>query len=723
MTVARPGTQRPLSSDSGTITRRGFLRKTLQGGAGLSLAVMLPGCTKNEDSKSFDITSESFEANIFVTIHTDNRVSVTIPKLEMGQGTYTGLATLVAEELDADWGQVVVNTAPADSKRYGPQGTGGSSSMRTSFTPMREAGAAARQMLVAAAAQRWGVSAKEIDVKKGVLRHRKTHQQATLGELAALAATQAVPTTVTLKDPKNFTLIGKTLPRKDSGKTDGTAVFAQDMQLPGMLTALVAHPPRFGAQLTDVDSTAAKTVPGVVDVLQMENSVAVLAKTFWQAKKARDRLKISWDESTAFQQSTEELYAQYHQLAESPGVIAQQVGDPELAFETAHKIIEASYECPFLAHAPMEPLNCIVQLSNKRAELWYGCQTQTQDQQAIAKLLGIAPENVLINTLLAGGTFGRRLTHDYVVEATRIAQAFGKPIPIKLVWTREDDTQGGYFRPMTVHALKAGLDNKGNIIAWRHRIVGQSINQSLGYGESNPDLSLVEGAVDLPYHIPNLSIEQHIVDLPLPVLYWRSVAHSHTAFAKEMFINELAAKTRQDPLALRIKLLAKHPRQRNLLQLAAEKAGWSTPLPAGKARGIAVHESFHSLVAQVAEVTVKDTGQYQIDKVNCVVDCGLAVNPDVVTAQMEGGIGFGLSPALFSEITLKEGKVEQSSFHNYPVLRMPQMPAVEVTIMPSNEPPTGVGEPGVPPIAPAVAGALYAATGIAKRRLPFGTRV
>ena len=713
-----------VSTTNTSVTRRTFLRKSVQSGAGLSLAFMLPGCGKWDPGTADAVTETgpSFEPNAFIKISTDNKITVVITKLEMGQGTYTGLATVVAEELDADWDQIVVESALVDAKRYGPQGTGGSSSIRTTYTPMREAGAAARHMLIAAAATYWQVAVEEIEVKRGTLRHTASKRQATFGELATLAAQQPIPASITLKDPKTFTLIGKTLPRKDRGKTDGTAVFTQDIQLPGMLTAVVAHSPRFGAKLVNVDSIAAKAVSGVVDVVLLENAVAVLAQTFWQAKKARDLLKIDWNEESAFQQSTEELFVQYHQLAELSGASARREGDPEAAFKMAHQTIEASYEFPFLTHAAMEPMNCVVQIKDKQAEFWYGCQSQTQDQKAIAKLLGFEPEQVKINTLLAGGSFGRRLTYDYVLEATRIAKAFSKPVPIKLVWTREDDTQGGYFRPMMVHKLKAGLDKQGNIIAWQQRIVGQSIMTSLygGLGSNTVDRSTVEGAVSLPYQIPNLAIEQHIVDLPVPILYWRSVDHSHTAFAKEAFIDELAINTQQDPVAFRMKLLANHPKHRKVLQLAAEKAHWGEPLPLGKARGVALHESFNTIVAQVAEVSVAEDGNYRVEKVTCVVDCGLAVNPDVVTAQMEGGIGFGLSPALLSEITFKDGRVVQSSFHDYQVVRMKDMPDIQVHIVPSSEPPTGVGEPGVPVIAPAVANALYAATGSSKRSLPFG---
>lgn len=719
-----------------TVSRRDFLRKTAQLGGGLTLALMIPGCGKSGTREAAQIGVSSFEANAFVRISTDNKVSVLIKHVEMGQGAYTGLATLVAEELDADWDQIVTESAPADSKRYsnlyyGMQGTGGSNSIANSYTQMREAGATARHMLVAAAANLWHVNANEIDVKKGTLFHRSTDRQTTFGELADRAAQQSVPETITLKDPLNFTLIGKKLSRKDIGKTNGTAIFTQDIQLPGMLTAVVAHPPRFGTTLVDFDATEAKTIPGVVDVVRADNTVAVIADSFWQAKKGRDALKITWNEDNAFQKSSDELFTQYHKLAESPGSIAKQVGDVESAFKAAEHIVEASYEFPFLAHAAMEPLNCVIQIkgtpTEAQVEIWNGCQFQTVDQNAVASLLGIKPEQVKINTLLAGGSFGRRANphSDYVLEAARIAKAYGKNIPIKLVWTREEDTKAGYFRPMYVHKLKAGLDKQGNIIAWQHRIVGQSIAAGTAFEvivKNGIDPMSVEGAINLPYDIPNLSVELHTVDLPVPVLWWRSVGSTHTAHSTETFIDKLAAVTKQDPVAYRIKLL-QNPKHQKVLKLAAEKAHWGTPLPQGRARGIAVHQSFGTTVAQVAEVQFEKDGDYRVEKVTCVVDCGLAVNPDVIAAQMEGGIGFGLSPVLLSEITFNNGKVVESSFHDYQVARMGNMPDVDVHIASSSEAPTGVGEPATPVIAPAVENALHAAIGTSRDRLPLGLSI
>jgi isoquinoline 1-oxidoreductase beta subunit len=611
------------------------------------------------------------------------------------------------------------------------QGTGGSNSIANSYTQMREAGAAARHMLLAAAAELWQVKADEIEVNQGTLYHRSSKRQATFGELADLAAQQTVPETITLKDPSNFTLIGKKLSRKDIGKTDGTAIFTQDIQLPGMLTAVVAHSPRFGATLVDFDATKAKIIPGVVDVVRADNTVAVIADSFWQAKKGRDALKINWNEDNAFQKSSDELFTQYHKLAESPGTLAKQVGDVESAFKAAEHIVEASYEFPFLAHSAMEPLNSVVQIAGESAEaqveIWNGCQFQTVDQNAVASHLGIKPEQVKINTLLAGGSFGRRANphSDYVIEAVRIAKAYGKNVPIKLVWTREQDTQAGYYRPMYVHKLKAGLDKQGNITAWQHRIVGQSIAAGTLYEQyvtNGIDFMSVEGATNLPYNIPNLSVELHTVDLPVPVLWWRSVGSTHTAHSTETFIDKLAAVTKQDPVAYRIKLL-NNPKHKKVLKLAAEKAHWGTPLPEGRAQGIAVHKSFGTTVAQVAEVQLGNAGEYRVEKVTCAVDCGLAVNPDVIAAQMEGGIGFGLSPAILSAITFNDGKVVESSFHDYQVARMGDMPDVEVHIVASNEAPTGVGEPATPVIAPAVENALFAATGASRSRLPYGAKL
>jgi isoquinoline 1-oxidoreductase beta subunit len=500
-----------------------------------------------------------------------------------------------------------------------------------------------------------------------------------------------------------------------------------------MLVAVVAHAPRFGATLKSVDSSATQRISGVRTVVEMPAGVAVLATHFWAAKKGRDALKIEWDESAAFRQSSADILADYRKLAATPGAIARNDGDAAKALAGAVRTLEASFEFPYLAHAAMEPLNCVVKLDADACEVWNGEQFQTVDQGAVAEVVGLKPEQVKINMLYAGGSFGRRANpaSDYVREAAYIAKALavtGKlGVPVKLVWTREDDTRAGYYRPLYLHTLKAGLDADGNVIAWQHRIVGQSIltgTPMAGMMKDGVDPTSIEGAATLPYAIPNLSVDLHSPKLGVPVQWWRSVGSTHTAFSTETFVDELAVAAGKDPVAYRRALLAKQPRHLGVLELAADKAGWSRPLAAGtpgekRGRGVAVHESFHTYVAQVVEVTVKKDGSFAVDRVVCAVDCGIAVNPDVVRAQMEGGIGYGLSAALHGAITLKDGAVEQSNFHDYPPLRMNEMPQIEVYIVPSAEKPTGVGEPGTPVIAPALANALAAATGKRLRNLPL----
>jgi isoquinoline 1-oxidoreductase beta subunit len=715
-------------------SRREFLKVIGIAGAGLTIGVSLSpaGSAAETHKASGRRTNGAFVPNAFIRINPDNSVAVVIKHLEMGQGTYTGLATLVAEELDADWSQIVAESAPADASRYnnllmGPtQGTGGSTAMANSFEQMRRAGAVARAMLVAAAAEEWDVPVSQITVRNGVVNHGSSGRRATFGELSALAAGRPVPdpASVTLKDPKNFRYIGKSLPRKDVGKIDGTAIFTQDVRMAGMLTAVVLHPPRFGAKVKTVADRQARDSAGVVDVLQIPGGVAVLATDFWSAKKGRDLLEVEWDESEAFRYSSPKLLEEYRALADKPGRAARDDGDASAALSGAAKVIEATYEFPYLAHATMEPMNCVVRVQDGSCEIWNGAQLHTVDQSLVASLLGIQPDQVTINTLYAGGSFGRRANpaSDYVVEAAHIARA-KKGTPVKLVWTREDDTRAGYFRPMYVHKIRGALDAEGNPLAWEQRVVGQSILAGTPFEEfaikDGIDASSVEGASTLPYKVPNLRVDLHTVDSGVPVQWWRSVGHTHTAYSTETFIDELAAAADQDPFEFRVALLEDHPRHLGVLKLAAEKANWGSPLPEGRARGIAVHESFSSFVAQVAEVSLQDDGGFRVERVVCAVDCGIAVNPDVIVAQMESGIGYGLSPLLMSEITLDDGKVVQSNFHDYQVLRIEQMPQIEVHIVPSAEPPTGVGEPGTPVIAPAVANALFAATGKPFHRLPL----
>jgi isoquinoline 1-oxidoreductase beta subunit len=691
------------------------------------------GATRRAAAAAMPASGAPFTPNAFLRIGADNSVTVIAKHLEMGQGAYTGIATIVAEELDADWAQVRVESAPADAKRYANlafgtiQGTGGSSAMANSWNQLREAGAKARAMLLAAAASDWHVPASELTVSKGVVSHEATKRAANFGSLVKTAATLPVPDQVTLKDPKDFKLIGHKAARVDAAaKTDGTAEFTLDVVLPGMLVALLKRPPQFGATVRSFDATAASAVPGVVKVLQVPRGVAVVAKSFWAAKQGRDALRIEWDDSKAEKRSSADLMEEYRRLADQPSLSARKEGDTERALRDATQKVTASYEFPYLAHAPMEPLDTVVKLSATSCEIWAGDQFQTVDQMNAARTAGLDPQQVSIHTLYAGGSFGRRanLGSDYIVEAVSIAKAYGADgTPIKLQWTREDDIHGGLYRPMYFHKLEAGLNAQGQLTAWRHVIVGQSIMADTMFAamiKDGIDGTSVEGAANIAYAIPNIAVNLATTKTGVPVLWWRVVGSSHTTFAVEAFIDEVAHAAGVDGFTFRRKLLEHHPRLKGVLELAAEKAGWSSaPLPAGRGRGVAVAEAFKTYVAQVAEVSVDKDGHVTVDRVVCAVDCGTAINPDIIAAQMEGGIGFGLGAVRFGAITLKDGRIEQDNFNSYRVLRMNEMPKVEVHIMPSTEAPTGVGEPGVAPVGPAVANAIFAATGRRMHVLPF----
>jgi isoquinoline 1-oxidoreductase beta subunit len=676
----------------------------------------------------------AFAPNAFLRVAPDNSVTVIAKHVEMGQGAYTGIATIVAEELDANWQDVRVESAPADAKRYanlafGMQGTGGSSAMANSWMQLREAGAKARAMLVSAAAAQWRTPASELTTRDGSVHHAATNRTATYGSLASAAARLPVPDKVALKSPKDFRLIGHQAPRVDvPPKTDGTAQFTLDVTFPGMLVALLQRPPLFGATVRSFDASAAKAVPGVVSVVQVPGGVAVVAKGFWAAKQGRDALKIEWDDSKAEKRTSDAIMAEYRQLAEQPGASARKDGDATQALAGAAKKISATYSFPYLAHAPMEPLDAVVKLTADSCEIWAGDQFQTVDQGNAARTAGLDPQQVKIHTLYAGGSFGRRANarSDYIVEAVSIARALGaNGTPVKLQWTREDDIHGGVYRPMYFHKLDAGLSADGKLVGWRHRIVGQSILGGTPFAsamiKNGIDATSVEGAANMAYAIPNISVELTTTQTGVPVLWWRVVGSSHTAFAVEAFIDEAAHAAGKDPFVFRRDLLAHEPRMRAVLELAARKAGWdpAKPLPKGRGRGIAVAEAFKTFVAQVAEVSVDKDGNVKVERVVCAVDCGTPINPDVIAAQMEGGIGFGLGAVLHSAITLKDGKVEQNNFDGYQVLRIAEMPKVEVHIVPSGEAPTGVGEPGVAPVGPAVANAIFAATGKRLHSLPF----
>lgn len=720
------------------VSRRNFLKA----GVGLTVAVMLPACTNEpdalDDASEFKQELFTFIPNAFVRIGSDDTVTIVAKHLEMGQGTYTGLATIVAEELDAHWGQVEVVAAPADAKKYnnldwGPyQGTGGSSAISNAYKQMREAGAAARAMLVQAAAKQWEASVDEIEVNKGVLSYRG--KEVTFGKIVDLAATMDVPTNVTLKDPKDFKLIGQHMPRKDSqSKTNGQAIFTQDIQLDNMLVAVVAHPPRFGATLKFVNDNQARLVDGVVDVVKIPTGVAVVAHSYWMAKKGRDALEITWDEENAYQGSSEQIIADYKALAQKPGLIASQQGDALGELKKAKKnTITHEYTFPFLAHAAMEPMNCVIQFKGAQCEVWNGNQLHSVDQFALSSVFGIKPEQVKINTLFAGGSFGRRgNSHsDYQVEAASIVKALNTQYPVKLIWSREDDMRAGYYRPMYVHKLNATLDMQGLPKAWHHTIVGQSIAAGTAFEgmmvKDGVDSTSVEGANNLPYKMPHVQVDLHTTNasVGVPILWWRSVGGTHTAYATEVFIDQLAKQAGIPPIDYRLAMLKNEPRHVGVLRVAAEKAKIILgPEGTQHGQGVAVHKSFNTYVAQVVDVTVDADNNLKVDRVICAVDCGVAVNPDVIRAQVEGSIGFALTAALSGEITLENGIVKQSNFDTYPALRIADMPKVEVHIIPSAESPTGIGEPPVPPFAPALANAIFAATGKHITQLPIGDQL
>ena len=708
-------------SEDQQMSRRDFLKSGAALGGGLVIACYLP-----QLGSAWGGDATAFSPNAFLRIAGDGTTTVIVGKAEMGQGVYTSLPMLVAEELDCDWRKIRVEAAPVapayNHTTFGMMVTGGSSSVWSEWERLSTAGASARLMLVQAAAESWRVSPGSCRTENGVVLG-PAGKRLGYGELAAKAAKLPVPKHVKLKDPKDYRLLGKPIRRTDSAaKSDGTAVFGIDVQAPGMLTALIVRPPVFGATLKSMDATKAKKIAGVRLVLAIPAGVAVVADGFWQAKKGRDQLEIVWDEGQGSRLSTPGMRDEYARLAATPGLAARREGDAEAALSGAARLLKAEYEVPYLAHSPMETLNCFVDLKPDSCLIRTGSQFQTVDRSAAAKAAGLKPEQVTLETTLLGGGFGRRANpaSDFVIEAVQLARVLRQPV--KVIWTREDDIKGGYYRPMWYDRISAGLAD-GKLTSWRHSIVGQSIIAGTAFEpmlvKNGIDDTSVEGAADLPYSVANLLVELHSTRNAVPTLWWRSVGHSHTSFVVESFLDEVAHALGKDPYRYRQELLAGHPRHLGVLNAAARLADWGTPLPAGHGRGIAVHESFKSFVAQVAEVSLDDSGAVRVHRVCCAIDCGRMVNPDTIAAQMESGVAFGLSAALYGAITLKEGRVEQSNFDSYPMLRLDAMPKVEVHIVKSAEKPGGVGETGVPPIAPAVANALFAATGARVRTLPM----
>ncbi len=705
------------------MNRRDIIKTGVALGGGLVLSYYLSFPDAGEAAKH----PPPFAPNGFLRVGTDGSVTVIDNKSEMGQGVYTSLPMIIAEELDCDWRKVRVEPAPVDPiynhTIFGAQVTGGSTSIRTEWKRQAQAGAAARAMLIAAAAKIWKVDSSACRTEKSKVIHPDGKKKLDYAKLAAKAANLPVPDDVQLKDPSRYTLIGHPIHRLDSpAKVQGTAVFGIDVQLPGLLTAVIARPPAFGATLTTYKDEKAKAVPGVKKVVSVPAGIAVVADGFWQAMAGRSALEITWNEGSSEMLSTDGIRKQYAGLAATPGKEARREGNVQTALPGSARILDAEYEVPYLAHAPMEPLNCCVDLRTDGCDIYTGTQMQTGDRNAAARVSGLPPEKVRIHTTFLGGGFGRRANpvSDFVVEAVQVAKAVGKPV--KVIRTREDDMHAGYYRPFWYSRIAAGLDNKGALTSWKHTIVGQSILAGTPFAGKDPnaiDETSVEGAADIPYGIPNILVDLHSPKLPVTVQWWRSVGHSHTAFVVESFLDEVAHAGGHDPVALRQALLAKHTRHLGVLNLAVEKADWGKPLPDGHSLGVAVHSSYGSYVAEVAEVSVNEKGKIRVHRVVCAVDCGRLVNPDTIAAQMESGIVFGLTAALYGAITLKRGRVQENNFDTYPLLRMKETPRIEVHIVPSTEAPGGIGEPGVPPIAPAVANALFAISGARVRSLPM----
>ncbi|MCF7698036.1 xanthine dehydrogenase family protein molybdopterin-binding subunit [Loktanella sp. M215] len=716
-----------------TQNRRNFLASSL----GLVIAVSLPmrGRAQSGAALAFqpDGTDATFAPNAFIRVAEDDTVTVIIKHIEFGQGPMTGLSTLVAEEMDADWGQMRAESAPADDEKYknllfGLQATGGSTAMANSYTQMRKAGAAARAMLVQAAAEEWGVDASTITIANGVL--TSGDKTSTFGPLAAKAAKLTPPEDPAVKDPKDFVLIGKDRPKLDSyAKSTGQAVFTMDMDLPDMEYVVIRHAPMLGGTVASFDDTEAMKVPGVTAVRQIPQGIAVYATSTYAALSGRSALTVDWDDSNAETRSSAQMMDDFVNLAASGELlVAEEAGDIDATLTDAAQVIETEFRFPFLAHAPMEPLDAVIQVKDGSAETWGGYQFPGFDKQAVATNLGIDAANVKLNVMLAGGSFGRRAqpTAQIGNEIGAIAKAAGRDGAWKLIWTREDDLAGGFYRPMTVHKMRGALDAEGNILGWHNVVVNQSImaggpmEQMM---EDGKDPTSYEGSTKMPYDLANLRVNWVRAESPVPVLWWRSVGHTHTGYATEVFLDQLLEAGGKDPVQGRLDLLKSDmTRDRAVLEKVAAMAGWDGQKVKGnKGYGVALHESFNTYVAQIAEVEDRD-GFPHVTKVWCAVDCGVAVNPNVIRAQMEGGIGFGLGSVLFNALTLGEGgNVVEQNFDDYRMIRINEMPAVEVEIIESSMDPTGVGEPGLPPVGPAVANAWRALTGTNVTTLPFKT--
>jgi isoquinoline 1-oxidoreductase beta subunit len=707
-----------MSAITTALDRRNFLKTSLAGATGLIVGFYLPG-------RREVLAAETAPAvlNAFVHVSPENVVTILIGKSEMGQGVITSLSMLAAEELECDWKRIRFEFAPAATVYFDPafhmQGTGGSQTIHSGWVPMRQAGATAREMLIAAAAQKWGVDASECHAEMGDVVHTSSKRRLTYGSVAEAAAKIPPPTDVKLKDPSQFKVIGKPTKRLDTAdKVNGKAGFGIDARRPGMLHAVVLRCPVFGGKVASFDATKAKTMPGVKDVIQISTGIAVVADNTWNALQARNAVEVKWDEGPTAAMSTDSIWKMYAAATETPGVVAKKVGDADSALPGAAQKIEAIYQAPFAAHCTMEPMNCTADVREDRVDIWAPTQFQTPAQGIAAHIAGVKPEQSFVHTTYLGGGFGRRGWSDFVTDACETSKAM--KAPVQVTWSREDDMQHDYYRPASYVKLAAGLGADGNPVAFTARVACDSINNWFfpGSVKNGMDQSSVEGLDDTPYDIPNILVDYKMTTPGIPTGFWRSVGASQNGFFEESFIDELAAAAKKDPYEYRKALLSKQPRHLGVLNLAAEKAGWGKPLPKGVFRGIAMVEAFDTYVAEVAEVSVGKDGTVKVHRVVCAVDCGQPVNPHIIEQQAMGGIVYGLTQTLKDEITIDKGRVVQANFDSYDMLRMNEMPKVEVYIVASSEVPRGMGEPAVPPVAPAVCNAIFAATGKRIRKIP-----
>ena len=705
------------------IGRRGFLKTGAAGAAGLAIGFYLPG--RFEALAAPVETMAPARLNAWMLISADDAVTIVIDKSEMGQGILTALCMIAAEELDCDWKKIRTEFAPAAKEYFNPafgmQGTGGSSSVRSSWDPMRKAGAAARDMLLQAAAQQWNVDKSACRTENGVIYHDASKRKLNYGSVAAAAAKLPVPQDVAPKDPKQFRIVGKATARLDTpDKVNGRAQFGLDVRRPEMLYAVVARCPVFGGKVASFDATKAKAIPGVRNVVEISRGVAVVADNTWAAMQGRRALDVKWDEGANANANSENISKLFADQMAKPGAEARKEGDAASALGGAAQKLEAVYEVPYLAHATMEPINCTADVRVDRVDVWAPTQFQTMAQGTAAKICGLKPENAFIHTTYLGGGFGRKAGTDFVIEAVETSKAIGKPV--KLTWSREDDMQHDYYRPASYAKLAAGLGADGWPVAWTTRVACSSIMEAWfpGSTKDNLDPTSVEGVANLPYSIPNIQVDYVRTEPGIPVGFWRSVGNSQNGFFSECFMDELAVAGKKDPYEFRRRLLDKAPRHLGVLELAAQKAGWDKPLPPGRYRGIAVLFAFESFGAQVVEISVdRKARTVKVHRVVSAVDVGRVVNPINIVMQSESAIVYGLSSALYGAITISGGRVTQTNFHNYPVLRMDAMPAIETYIVPSEEKPTGAGELAVPPVVPALCNAIFAATGKRIRRLPI----